>query len=383
MNAVAGHRAIAGGLVLGAAVTWDISNVGAVASVESEAYGVSLAAVGLLTTALFLTHLAVQIPGGRLIDRIGAREVGLAALVIVASANAIALLAPSLAVGLGARALMGIGTGAGFVAGIDLVRAGRGGPFWQGAYGGATMAAGGLALMIVPQLVGPLGWRAPFWTGLVLALAGVVPVLLAGRAPVAHHPDAHEALQGGVLRDRRLWPLAAVQMATFGLSVVAGNWIVTLLEHEGNARNVSGVVGGLVLFAGVVTRPTGGLVVRRSPRLAWRLVAVSLCAGAAGTLVLATAPPLWLGAVAALVVGLSAGFPFAAVFDMTLRLRPDAPAAAVGVVNGSAVLVILICTPLAGLTFALPGDGRLAFLAIGLLWASALLAIRNAVRPVR
>ena len=56
-----------------------------------DAYGVSLAAVGLLTTALFVTHLAVQIPGGRLIDRVGARTVGLAALAIVAAANAIAL----------------------------------------------------------------------------------------------------------------------------------------------------------------------------------------------------------------------------------------------------------------------------------------------------
>ena len=98
---------------------------------------------------------------------------------------------------------------------------------------------------------------------------------------------------------------------------------------------------------------------------------------------LAAAPPLWVAGVAALVVGLAAGFPFASVFAMTLRLRPDAPAAAVGFVNGCAVLVILVCTPLAGLTFELPGDGRLAFLAIGLVWASALLAVRGAARPVR
>ena len=168
--------------MLGAAVTWDVSNVGAVAETMDDAYGASLAAVGLLTTALFVTHLAVQIPGGRLIDRIGARTVGLAALAVVAAGNALALAAPSLGLGLGARLLMGLGTGAGFVAGIDLVRAGRGGPFWQGAYGGSTMAAGGLALMIVPQLVGPLGWRAPYWTGLVLALGGALPVLAARRA---------------------------------------------------------------------------------------------------------------------------------------------------------------------------------------------------------
>ena len=369
--------------MLGAAVTWDISNVGSVAGVMAAAYGVSLAAVGLLTTALFLTHLAVQIPGGRLIDRVGARNVGVAALLIVAAANALALTTPTLAVGLSARTLMGIGTGAGFVAGIDLVRAGRGGPFWQGAYGGSTMAAGGLALMIVPQLVGTLGWRAPYWTGLALALAGIVPVLAAGRAAVARHPDAHEAVRSSVFRDRRLWPLCAVQMATFGLSVVAGNWIVTLLEHQGHARDASGIVGGLVLFAGVVTRPAGGVAVRRAPARAWSLVAVCLCVGSAGTLVLASAPPLWLAAVAAIVVGLAAGFPFASVFDLTLRLRPDAPAAAVGLVNGSAVLVILVCTPLAGLTFGLPGDGRLAFLVIGLLWATALLAIRKAPVAVR
>ena len=128
-----------------------------------------------------------------------------------------------------------------------------------------------------------------------------------------------------MLGDRRLWPLGAVQMATFGLSVVAGNWIVTLLEHEGHGRSISGVVGGLVLFAGVVTRPAGGLAVLhdREPRL--ELVGVSLVVGSAGMLVLAAAPPLCVSALAALAVGLAAGFPFAAVFDMTLRLRPDAP----------------------------------------------------------
>ncbi len=374
---------IAAGLVLGAAVTWNISNVGAVAGVMSSTYGVSLAAVGLLTTALFATHLAVQIPGGRLIDRVGARGVGLAALAAVAVGNAIALLDPSLGVGLAGRIVMGVGTGAGFVAGIDLVRAGQGGPFWQGAYGGATMAAGGLALMIVPQLVGGLGWRAPFWTGLALALVAVLPVLAAQREPVSPHPGADEALRRGVIGDRRLWPLGAVHIATFGLSVVAGNWIVTLLEHQGHGRSSSGVLGGLVLFAGIVTRPLGGLAARRAPGRAWTLVGVCLVAGSVGTLVLAAAPPLWVAGVAALVVGLAAGFPFASVFAMALRLRPDAPAAAVGFVNGCAVLVILVCTPLAGLTFELPGDGRLAFLAIGLVWASALLAVRGAARPVR
>ena len=295
---------IAAGLVLGAAVTWNISNVGAIATVESESYGVSLATVGLLTTALFVTHLAVQIPGGRLIDRVGARNVGLVALVIVAAGNAIALTSPTLGVGLGGRALMGVGTGVGFVAGIDLVRAGLGGPFWQGAYGGSTMAAAGLALMVIPQLVGELGWRAPFWTGSSLALVGLLPVLAARRTtPARAAGGTRPAVTNRRHRDRGLWPLAAVQMASFGLSVVAGNWIVTLLEREGHGRSIAGVVGGLILFAGVVTRPAGGLLMRRAPERAWALVATALVAGSTGVLVLAAAPPLWFGAIAALVVG--------------------------------------------------------------------------------
>ncbi len=343
-------------------------------------YGVSLAAVGLLTTALFATHLAVQIPGGRLIDRVGARTVGLWALAIVAVANAGALASPSFSFGIGARLVMGIGTGVGFVAGFDLVRAGRGGPLWQGAYGGATMAAGGLALMVVPQLLGPLGWRAPFWTGLALAVAGMLPVLLAPNLPAAQPTAMQAQARQSVLHDRRLWPIAAVQMASFGLSVVAGNWIVTLLERHGHARGVSALAGGLILFAGVITRPLGGIVLRASTRRAWTVAAVSLCTGAAAMLVLAAAPPLWLAALAALVAGLAAGLPFAAIFDMTVRLRADAPAAAVGLVNGSAVLVILVGTPLAGLTFSLPGDGAIAFLVIGLLWAAAVLAVTRVPR---
>jgi predicted MFS family arabinose efflux permease len=361
-------------------VTWNISNVGAIATVAGASYGVSLAAVGFLTTALFVTHLAVQIPGGRLIDRVGARVVGVVALAIVALGNAIALTSPTLGVGLGARALMGLGTGIGFVAGIDLVRAGKGGAFAQGVYGGSTMAAAGLALMAVPQLVGELGWRAPFWTGLALALAAVLPLLAVRRSNPRTESGTAAPSSRSVIGDHNLWPLAAVQMASFGLSVVAGNWIVTLLEREGHGRSIAGVVGGLVLFAGIITRPAGGLLVRLAPAQAWMFVAIALVAGSAGILVLAAAPPLWFAAIAALVVGLAAGLPFAPIFSTTLRLRPDAPAAAIGFVNGSAVLVILVGTPLAGLTFGLAGDGRIGFLIIGLLWASALLAVRRAAQ---
>ena len=86
--------------------------------------------------------------------------------------------------------------------------------------------------------------------------------------------------------------------------------------------------------------------------------------------------------VVALALGLAAGFPFAVIFETVQRRRPDAPGAAVALVNGCAVLAILVGTPLAGLAFDLPGDGAVAFAAIGVLAAAALPFVGRLTGPV-
>ena len=50
-------------------------------------------------------------------------------------------------------------------------------------------------------------------------------------------------------------PLGVLQAATFGLAVVAGNWAVPLLERQGASSAAAGIAAGLILFAGIVTRP--------------------------------------------------------------------------------------------------------------------------------
>ncbi|HZN22576.1 MAG TPA: MFS transporter, partial [Gaiellaceae bacterium] len=169
--------AVVAGLAVGGCLTWNVSNVGAVADPLSDEYGVSLAAIGLLTTALFLTHLLIQLPAGRGADRFGARAVALAAVAATVLGCGILLADDSFGVALAGRAVVGLGSGAGFVAGLDLVRAGGGGPLLQGVYGGATMAGGGLALMVVPALTQATDWRAPYWSALLLALVAALPVL--------------------------------------------------------------------------------------------------------------------------------------------------------------------------------------------------------------
>jgi MFS family permease len=361
---------VAAGLAVGGCLTWNVSNVGAAADPLAEHYGVSVAAVGLLTTALFVTHLGVQLPSGRGADRFGSQRIALLAIAAGVAGNMLLLLDAGFEVALVGRAVVGFGSGAAFVSGLDLVRAGGGGTALQGLYGGSTMAGGGLALMIVPPLTDATSWRAPYWTAALLALLALPPTLAARGLPRVGHARTW------LLRDRELLRVGLLQAATFGLAVVAGNWVVPLLERQGASSTAAGLAGGLILFVGIVTRPAGGILASRvSGRL---LVAAALVGTSAGAFLLALGTSLGVSAAGAFVLGLMAGLPFAAIFASAQRLRPDAPGAAIALVNACAVLTILVGTPLAGLAFELPSDGRVAFAVIAALAAAALLPLRNA-----
>jgi len=368
--------AVLGACLLGFATGWNISNTGAVAEPLASAYGVGLATVGLFTTALFLVHLVMQIPGGKASDRFGPRRMGLVGLSLIAAANAVALAASDPGLAIGTRALMGLGTGLTFVAGVDYVRAAGGSPAAQGLYGGVAMAGGGLALAAVPQVESWVGWRAPFATALVVAVAALI-ALAAGPADARRRVHMHEdsASPHGIFRDVRLYRLAATFAGSFGLSVVIGNWVVTLLVRAGESKGTAGAIGALTLLLGVVSRPLGGWILRHRPDLMHAVVGASLAAGAAGTLLLAAAEPLPLAVVGAAVVGLAAGIPFAPTFTGAAKARPEAPATSVGFVNCAAALVIVVGTPLLGLAFSLTDDGRIGFVVVAALWAAVLLVL--------
>ncbi len=362
---------VAAALALGAGVSWNISNVGAVADVVADDYGVSLATVGLFTTALFVTHLAAQIPAGKTADARGARLVGLIALAAVAVGNGLLLLAADPALAVAARALVGIGSGAGFVAGSELIRAARPSRFLQGVYGGVALAGGGLAVATVPLLTEEFRWRAPYLSA--LAVVAVAAVVVAA-APGQRRPEKPAAAP--LLADRSLLPLGALQAATFGLSVVLANWVTTLLQRDGHDSEIAGALGSLTLLAGILTRPLGAWALTRFPAATRQVVGAALVAAAAGALVLAAPLPLALRGVGAAALGLAAGLPFATVITAAQAIRPDAPAAAIGLVNSVGVAAIVVGTPLVGLSFSLPGDGRIGFLAAAALIAAALAAVR-------
>jgi MFS family permease len=379
---VRARQGVIAGCALGATSGWNFGNIGGIASELSGAYHVGLATIGLLTSAMVITHLAIQIPGGRGSDRFGPARVGVAALLVLSAGNLVALAAPEAAVAIPARAIVGVGTGLAFISGSALVRESGGSAVAQGVFGGVSLAPGGLALAVVPQLEHAYGWRTPYWTALAIALA-VLVLLLVTR--MAEQPPARAAASGrsrGVVADRGLYRLAVLYAASYGLGTVLASWVVELLQvHSTMGDGMAAAVGALTLALVVVSRPLGGWILTRRPQHTRQALAASIIAGAAGTLALVAAEPAWLAALGALLVGLGAGIPFSPAFTGAAVSRPDSPAAAVGLVNTAANLVVLVGTPLLGLSFSLAGEGRLGFAVLAGLWlvALALLPSRDAL----
>ena len=247
------------------------------------------------------------------------------------------------------------------------------GPILQGVYGGATMAGGGLALMFVPPLTDADGWRAPYWSAAApRARRPLVPTLAATGLPRIGHVGE------GVLRDRRARP-----------SRRAAGGHVRSRRHRGQlgwcrcSSTREQVRPQQVSRPGSSSRPASsrGRQAGRWQADAARARRRRLCAPRRVAWALGCSRSVArsaLSVVGSLAIGLGAGLPFAVIFAAAQRRRPDAPAAAIALVNACGVLTILVGTPLAGLAFELPGDGRLAFAAIAALALSALLALRKA-----
>jgi predicted MFS family arabinose efflux permease len=121
-----------------------------------------------------------------------------------------------------------------------------------------------------------------------------------------------------------------------------------------------------------MSRPLGGRLIDRP-----LLIRASFAVAAAGTVLLLAARPFAVAVAGAAIVGIAAGVPFAPAFAGAARLRPDAPGAAVGLVNMVAAVTILVGTPLLGLSFSLPGNGRIGFAVVALLCAATAAGLRG------
>ena len=376
---IGGHPALWGGCLAGLSVSWNLTNTGAIAQVLGTHYGTGLVPIGLLTSIAFAAEFIVMVPGGRMIDRFGARRVALVSIAVCGLGNALLLVVPGIWGALLLRWLVGFGVGAGFVAGsVWIAEDARGRTsLGQGLYGGIALAGAGIATGVVPLLEASLGWRSSYVTG--LAVAGVALVGAFGCSGESGHGGSHEPTPLRVLlRSTVIMRLGILHAASFATAVVIGNWVVTLLTRRLDlAFGEAGLIGALTLLLGIVGRPLGGLLARRSSRHAAAVVALALFGCGAASATLAVSTSLAVDAVAAGVLGLASGLPFGIIVANAALSFPDSLGEAIGAFNLYAVTSIVVATPLVGLSFAHDRTGRVGFVALAALAVMSVAATRG------
>ena len=360
------RTAIVCGCIVAFAYSANYTNHAPLAAALMREFGFNFQLAGYLTTGIFLTHAGMQIPGGYLVDRFGSRRMLLIALLWVAVGNLLMASAGAYWQLLCCKIFTGMGTGVCFVGGARYIHEGCRGPrlnVAQGFFGGSIQMGAGFVIFAVPQIYKLAGWRATF-----LVCAGMVVVaaiIWIAKSPRVEFPPAPPSKFHQMLLAPQLWLLGLFQMATFGISVVVGSWVVVLLTKVMKIPATrAGIIGSLVLLLGIVSRPLGGLLrhyMGIRPLFAGSLVMVALGC----FLFLPPSVSLASALTAVVLIGIGIGLPYAAMFSRAGALFPGRAAAAMGFVNMLGIIMILGGAPLVGHLADLTGSFKTSFAVLG------------------
>jgi len=366
LSAASQRAALICGCIVAFAYSANYTNHAPLAPALMHEFGFNQALAGFLTTGIFATHAGMQIPGGHIVDRLGAKRVLVFALAWVALGNLGLAFAGAYWQLLACKIFTGMGTGVCFVGGARYIHQALAGPrlhVAQGFFGGSIQLGAGFVILAVPRLNLVAGWRVTFLVSAGMAVTAAVIWLIAAPsiAPHASPPGRFSEM----LLAPQLWLLGLVQMATFGLSVVVGSWVVVILTKVMKVpATEAGLIGSLVLLLGIVSRPLGGVLRRHMgirPLLLGSLVMIALgCFAFVSSLI-----TLGIALTAVVLIGIGVGLPYAAMFSRAGALFPGRAGAAMGLVNMLGIIMILGGAPLVGHLADLTGTFKVSFIVLG------------------
>ena len=321
---------------------------------------------GFLTAGLFLGHAAMQIPGGHLADRLGARPILTLALAIVSIGNFAIISSTAYWQLIFWKTFIGVGTGTCFIGGVRYLAGYFSGArlqVLQGYYGGSILLGAVAAIFAVPRILAPVGWRGAFFSTGLIATATLLLWVMA--APPSEPSVHREGDLASMLRSPQLLLLGLPHMASLGLVIVVGIWITLLLRQAvGLSAQEAGFMGSVPLLLGIVSRPLGGVLATRfrvRPFLMTSFVITAI-----GCFLLAETASSAISIIAILLLGCGCGMPFATLFKRAATLFPSHAGGAMGLVNMMGILMIVGGAPLIGRMADWSGDCRLSFASLGI-----------------
>ena len=289
---------------------------------------------GALLKALpILTGSVLRIPVGILADRIGARRI-FGALLLLGGVTAAVLSTarsfPALAVG---ALLLGL-VGTTFVTGVQSVAAVAPRTMQGTALGvfGAGNAGTAVTSLAMPLLLVALGWRHTFQAyGAALAVAAVAYMVVVRDVPrPANAPPRGNPL--APMLDGFTWLIGFYYMATFGVFVATTLAISDVyVDGYGRSLKIAGILATSFTLTASFSRIPGGAIADRFGadavlRVVLPLVAATLALAASG-------PPLGGMVLLIFIAGIAMGIGMAATFKAIPTFFPQNVGAVGGVVG--------------------------------------------------
>ena len=253
-----------------------------------EELGLGLVPAGWVASIFNLIGAALGVASGLAADRIGARRVLAAGLVLLACGSTWGASVDTGAALLATRVLSGIGMLAVAVSAPRVIVASatpRDHELALGAWSIYMPAGVAIAMLSAPLVLPGLGWRGMWLLHAGVTAAVLVIVLLATRE-VAARPGVARGISTEALRRPGAWLLAAA-FACYSVQFFAVvTWTPTLLvESHGWSREAAALAGALVVVANIAGNVAGAWLLHRNVTR-WRLLAaafafMTLCGGAA------------------------------------------------------------------------------------------------------
>ncbi len=339
---------------------------------------------GLLASAAIVAHTLLQLPGGQIVDSLGAKRSIALGLAVIAGSVLGCAAAPSLPLLFACRFITGLGTATAFVGGLAFVNAAIGVEsrgVVQGVYGASAMLGTLLVLLFSERLASFGGWRGTF------ALEGCSILLVAGLALLLKG-SARMASRGvtswrEILSIKPLYLLGLAHILTYGVNSAISTWVTTFLWRVyGIGLELAGPLAALLAVSAVVGRGLGGFLSKGRDR---SVILVSCGATAACAAVLGTVPGLWAVLVGFVAIGWFSAVPFGSVFSYaSLVAEKGATGRGLSVINFVANVGASILPPLIGYALDETGSFIYGFGAVSLIgFAGTLTLLVFLPRPRR
>jgi ACS family glucarate transporter-like MFS transporter len=364
----------------------DRVNVSTAAAGFAAEFDLNKTQIGLVFSAFAYPYLVIQIVGGWISDRFGARRTLIACGIVWAAATAITGMATGLASLLIARVLLGFGEGATFPAATTamshwVAKQRRG--FAQGITHAAARIGNAAAPGAIVAIMASYGWRSAFFACALLSFLWVVLWAVTFTEFPRDHPGVSakelEQLPSTVPLSkqvpwmrliRRMMPVTIVYFCYGWTLWLNLSWIPQYFLHSQHLDlRHSAFFASCVFFAGVLGDSLGGIVTDRLLTYTKHLrIARSYMVCACMFLSMVSLVPLMLIDDLGISLGcLSAGFFFSEMtigpmWAIPMDISLDHSGTASGIMNTGSALAAIISPVAAGYLIDVSGNWQLPFL---------------------